>query len=179
MKEDCKRKKELLTLDLAAEAALWFVGDACLSDVCVFAGRNLFDRVLLPMAGKHRQTQVSSLPPRSTVPEQKANSLVFRLYPPSCALKSSQILYITNSPLEKQRSLQLCSGTESCLQDGLPKFRSWCREIICQVWGPRIRRNNLLGFGFDFNLRSPGPEGFLLSLKQSLNSSTQVAFKEL
>lgn len=84
MREGCKGRKERVA-DLvfsSREAALWFVGDACLSDVCLFAGYIIFNQGLLLMAGKHRQTWVSSLPPRSAVPEQKANSLVFRLHPP-------------------------------------------------------------------------------------------------
>lgn len=51
IREDCKREKER-DADLvfsSREAALWFVSEACLSDVCLFAGYSLFNQVLLPM----------------------------------------------------------------------------------------------------------------------------------
>lgn len=101
----------------------------------------------------NRQTWVSSLPPRSTVPEQKANSLVFRLHPPGLCSEEAPDSPHHWLPQWKAEFSSTLFMTESCLQDGLPKFRPWRKEIVFQVWGWLNRRNNGFGFGSDFNWR--------------------------
>lgn len=73
----------------------------------------------------------------------------------------------------KAEGSSLCSWTESCLKDGLLKFRAWQREIILQLWGRQIRRKYLRGSGFNFNWGSPRPEGLLLSLKTNKTQTLQ------
>lgn len=80
IKENCKR--ELPTLCLVAERRHWDLWVMHVYQMFVLLPVHPFESSSPAHGSLNRQTWVSSLPPRSTVPEQKANSLVFRLHPP-------------------------------------------------------------------------------------------------